>query len=160
MAVTGPRDRPEDRPLVLLDVDGVINDLGSLRGLDRPYAVDRVPAGAFTLHIPEYMPGLIQGMCDVAEVVWCTTWEHDANEYVALILGIDPLPLLELEWEQGWKDGIARSMLWEVHEVGRAGFWIEDFEALPSDMPPTATLIDTTAEGVLRPGDLPSELQP
>lgn len=150
----------DDRPLVLLDVDGVINDLGSLRGLDRPYEVDRVPAGNFTLHIPEYMAGLIQGMCEVAEVVWCTTWEHDANEFVAPILGIDPLPVLELELERGWKAAVARPALWQAHHAGRAGFWIEDFGALPSDMPPTATLIDTTAEGVLTPGDLPGELQP
>lgn len=55
---------------------------------------------------------------------------------------------------------MARPTLWEAHEAGRAGFWIEDFEGPPSDEPPTATLIDTTAEGVLRPGDVPEELRP
>lgn len=144
---------------MLLDVDGVINDLGSLRGVERPYRVDRIPAMGFVLHIPDYMPELIRSICDVAEVRWCTTWEHAANEHVSPILGVGELPVLELDPLSGWKLDAALPVLTEADDEGRSSFWIEDFDGVPSELPPSTTPIDTTAAGVLRSEDLPPELR-
>ena len=150
----GRAEPPDDRPLVLLDVDGVINDLWSQTGAQMPYPVMQVHAGQFALHIPEYMPGLIQALVAMAEVRWCTTWEHDANLHVAPVLGIDPLEVIELDPLTGRKPGVARPHLWRAHGASRATFWIEDFDRRPRGMPPDTVLIDTTPNGVLRPQDL------
>ena len=60
--------------LVLLDVDGVINDLGALSGQSRDFEVERVLSHGHVVHIPDYMGWLIRKITDVAEVHWCTTW--------------------------------------------------------------------------------------
>ena len=113
----------------------------------------------YVLHVPDYMPELIRGICDAADAVWCTTWEHHANEHVAPILGIDELPVLELDPLSGWKLEAALPVLAEADGEGRSSYWIEDFDGIPSDLPPSTTPIDTTDAGVLRPEDLPPELR-
>lgn len=139
---------------MLLDVDGVINDLGSLRGKHRNFEVYSVEAGGFTLHIPGYMPDLIGRLCLAAEVMWLTTWEHQANQHIAPLLGIDPLPVVELDPITRLKPSVARPHLWRAHGAGRKSFWIEDFVKLPRGMPDTTTLLDTTPNGVLLAEDL------
>lgn len=150
----GRAEVTDDRPLVLLDVDGVINDLRSQAELPVTHRITEVRAGRFVLHVPEYMPALIRTLVDTAEVLWCTTWEHDANLHVAPILGIDPLEVIELDPVTGRKPGVARPHLWRAHGARRRTVWIEDFDKPPRGMPPDTILIDTTPNGVLRPEDL------
>jgi hypothetical protein len=83
------------RPLLLLDVDGVLN----------PYGAPRCPVG-FT----EYamFPGeeairlcrmhgdWITELGQVFDVAWATSWNDEANRLVAPILGIAPLPVVAM----------------------------------------------------------------
>lgn len=84
------------RPLLLLDVDGVLN----------PYGYSRRPAG-YTEHDlfaeddepvlvnPEH--GIwISELVRVYDVTWATAWNHDANRLLAPLLGITPLPVLAM----------------------------------------------------------------
>jgi hypothetical protein len=75
-----------DKPLLLVDVDGVI----SLFGFDPA----RPPAGRF-----EFVDGIAHFLSATAgehlrelahefELVWCTGWEEKANEYLPLALGL------------------------------------------------------------------------
>jgi hypothetical protein len=83
------------KPLLLIDVDGVI----SLFGFD-PTAP---PAGSFALvdGIAHFLSasagGHLRALADDYELVWCTGWEEKANEYLPLALELaGPLPHLVL----------------------------------------------------------------
>jgi hypothetical protein len=88
------------KPLLLVDVDGVI----SLFGFD-PNAL---PEGEW-LHVDgilhlcsaraaEHLPGL----GDHFELVWCTGWEEKANDYLPQWLGLpSELPFLQFERNPG-----------------------------------------------------------
>jgi len=80
------------RPLLLLDVDGVLI----------PYAAAEQPAG-FEQHqllgeqvwlAPQHGAWL-RPLCDRFELIWATGWEHDANRLLAPILGLPALPVME-----------------------------------------------------------------
>jgi len=82
-----------DRPLLLIDVDGVI----SLFGFDPTLA----PEGRFELvdgvaHFLSAGAGEhLRALADDYELAWCTGWEEKANDYLPLALGIrGPLPCL------------------------------------------------------------------
>lgn len=82
---------PPDRPLLLIDVDGVI----SLFGFDH----HSPPAGRYQLvdgitHFLSVRTGEhLRTLSDAFELAWCTGWEEKANDYLPLALGLDgPLP--------------------------------------------------------------------
>lgn len=94
------------RPVVALDVDGVLN-ISPGPGIQEhrlhvPAAL--VPKSPFlrgygeqdldgTLWLDPTVGPWIQQLRTVAHVVWATTWEHLANTHLAPLLGIDPLPV-------------------------------------------------------------------
>ena len=105
------------RPILLIDVDGVI----SLFGFD-PAAP---PAGSFHLvdGIAHYLsaaagPHLLE-LGEDFELVWCSGWEEKANDYLPLALGLPgPLPLVSFDrfrrptaahWKLAGIDAYARS---------------------------------------------------
>jgi hypothetical protein len=75
-----------DRPLLLIDVDGVI----SLFGFDTAAP----PAGRFQLvdGIAHYLSATAGGhlleLSETFELAWCTGWEDRANDYLPLALGL------------------------------------------------------------------------
>jgi hypothetical protein len=84
-------DRFLDRPLLLIDVDGVI----SLFGFDHAAP----PAGRFQLvdgvthFLSDAAGGHLRRLAGRFELAWCTGWEEKANDYLPLALGLDgPLP--------------------------------------------------------------------
>lgn len=84
------------RPLLLIDVDGVI----SLFGFDPATP----PAGRFQLvdGIAHFLSGtagqLLLELSDEYELVWCSGWEDRANDYLPFALGLPgPLPLIAFD---------------------------------------------------------------
>jgi hypothetical protein len=84
----------DGRPILALDVDGVI----SLFGFEGP--LDQAP-GRFHLidgiaHcIPEQLGDRLRRLAEVYDLVWATGWEHRANDMLPRILGLDrELPAL------------------------------------------------------------------
>ena len=80
-----------DRPLLLIDVDGVI----SLFGFDHRSP----PAGRYQLvdgithFLSESAGEHLRRLGQEFELAWCTGWEGKANEYLPLALGLaGPLP--------------------------------------------------------------------
>jgi hypothetical protein len=75
-----------DRPLLLIDIDGVI----SLFGFDAA----KPPAGRLVLvdGIPHFLSAgaaeLLGGLHDDFELVWCSGWEEKADEYLPFALGL------------------------------------------------------------------------
>ncbi|MFM7127186.1 MAG: hypothetical protein ACKOA6_04060 [Actinomycetota bacterium] len=157
----------KDRPLVLLDVDGVINDfehVGTNTGL---WSLDIIRSHGYQVSVPEYMPKLIQEICAVAEVHWCTTWRHRANDEIAEHLEIGPLPVIDDGTNRrvvDWKAGAAYDLVAEALAAGRRVLWIEDFYGTPpiDEMPVGTEYLDTAAnpaEPVLRVEHLPTWLE-
>src|SRR5947209_8170628 len=84
---------PHGRPLLLIDVDGVI----SLFGFD-PH---RPPPGRFEMvdgivHLlSAEAAGHLRALAAEFELAWCTGWEEKANDYLPPVLALPgPLPCL------------------------------------------------------------------
>lgn len=81
---------PMDRPLLLIDVDGVV----SLFGFDAANPPPRRPEfvngilDLLSATARQYVRSLAQDF----ELAWCTGWTEKANAYLALALGV-PEPL-------------------------------------------------------------------
>jgi hypothetical protein len=114
------------RPLLLIDVDGVI----SLFGFDHAAP----PAGRYQLvdGITHYLSNTagdyLRRLDEQFELAWCTGWEEKANDYLPLALGLEgPLPHVvfdpdERPTQAHWKlDGIDRHV-----EPSRPLAWIDD----------------------------------
>jgi hypothetical protein len=84
----------EGKPLLLLDVDGVLI----------PYAAPEQPAG-FEQHIllgeqvwlAPHHGAWLRPLCARFQLVWATGWEHDANRLIGPIIGLPELPVIEFE---------------------------------------------------------------
>ncbi|MEN9804831.1 MAG: hypothetical protein RIS41_1678 [Actinomycetota bacterium] len=139
------------RPLVLLDVDGVINDLGALYAAPDASTHDVVRSHGFRVVIPKYMPVLVQWLCSVADVHWCTTWRHRANDEIATHLGIPTLPVVDdgtKDRHTSWKAAAARDLAAAALAEGRRVVWIEDFygDAPRAQMPKGVEFVDTALD--------------
>ena len=91
------------KPLLLVDVDGVISLFG--------FAPDERPAGSFLtvdgiLHYLSAAAGdHLRRLSSRYELVWCTGWEERANEYLPHALGLpEPLHHLTFAGAPGWGD--------------------------------------------------------
>jgi hypothetical protein len=137
-----------DRPILLIDVDGVI----SLFGFDHTAP----PAGRFLLvdgiaHFLSAPAGEhLRRLAAAFELTWCTGWEEKANDYLPLALGLDgPLPHVVFEPDgrpahAHWKLGAI-----DLHaEPARPLAWIDDAHdeacrAWATDRPGSTLLVTT-----------------
>jgi hypothetical protein len=85
-----------DKPLLLVDVDGVI----SLFGFDHA----KPPAGSYEMvdGIAHYLSATagehLRTLGETFELAWCTGWEEKANDYLPRVLELPgPLPYLSFE---------------------------------------------------------------
>jgi hypothetical protein len=84
------------KPLLLVDVDGVISLFG--------FHPSQPPLGRFELvdGIAHFLSGTagahLRELAAAYELVWCTGWEEKANDYLPFVLGLPgPLPFLSFE---------------------------------------------------------------
>jgi HAD domain in Swiss Army Knife RNA repair proteins len=114
------------KPLLLVDVDGVISLFG-FPSSDRPagtwLTVDGVPhliSAAAAEHL--------QALHADFELVWCTGWEEKANEYLPALLGLPAeLPFLSFDANPG--RGHAHWKLAAIEAYAgpeRAVAWVDD----------------------------------
>lgn len=117
-----------DRPLVLIDVDGVLNPSLTAAERRRRYHRDgwrnyrADVAMGFRLFLnPAHGPMLERLARDTgAELAWGSTWEDDANVHVAPRLGLPPLPVAPVRGFGHKADGIVP---WTR---GRPFVWLDD----------------------------------
>jgi hypothetical protein len=125
-----------------------------------------VKAGRFHVHVPEFMPHLIQGLAATCEIHWCTTWRESANTLIAPLLGVSPFPVITDGTDSffpDWKAAAAHDVVTAALEHERRVVWIEDFYGVyPDDvLPESVEYIDTASTpggAVLVPEMVPADL--
>ena len=157
------------RPLVLLDVDGVLHDSHArdrIRLADAPESVaaslgvELVMSHGRRLAVPTWMPSLISGLGEVAELWWCTTWMERANDDLGPHLGIGVLPVIGSGTRGiglAWKADMARPVTETALAEGREVVWIEDFDGADPGIG-GVELVDTADLGYLTGSHLPQWL--
>lgn len=158
---------PEPRPLLLLDVDGVLNPCDA-KPTRRPqgYQTHRISVTgqrgrALRVWLnPEHGPMLLAfAQQHGVELAWATTWEHHANVHIGPAIGLPQLPVIEWGFTaHHWKfDAVL------TYAAGRPLAWLDDdFRASPNDRAwfeghrgPTPTLLHHIDPAIgLRPDDL------
>lgn len=143
---SAPRINPNDRrPLLLIDIDGVLNALSHtlrrrvMRGHRAPWQMHTL-AGYQVLLNPEHGVALNE-LRSHFELVWATSWEHQANELVGPLLGLPALPVITFGFGDSSEthpdpeySGGASYMGWRTYKVpwvdaacrGRALAWLDD----------------------------------
>ncbi|MER8187805.1 HAD domain-containing protein [Kitasatospora sp. NPDC094015] len=83
---------PVPRPLLYLDVDGVLNPL-------RPHpdaGFDSHELLGYTVLLAPAHGDWLRELAVRYDLVWATTWEEEANARIAPLLGLPPLPVVRL----------------------------------------------------------------
>lgn len=145
-----PEHNPGGRPLLMVDIDGVISLFGSPGDSAHP---SRDPAGASreapahdashtrargSLHsidgIPHFLSATaaehLLALWPVFELVWASGWEEKANEYLPHLLGL-PAPLPYLSFERGVGGTRYTKAHWKLDSIDayagvRPLAWIDD----------------------------------
>ena len=82
------------QPLVLLDVDGVLNAIGGSRAWsDWQHGVATAEGRDFPITWSPTVVAAVRSWRDVADVQWLTTWGHDANVSLRHLLDLPELPV-------------------------------------------------------------------
>jgi hypothetical protein len=112
------------RPLLLVDIDGVISLFG-FDGADRPpgsfHWVDGMPH-FLSATAAEHLLALGEDF----ELVWASGWEERANEHLPHLLGVPRLPHLRFERAVGRGNAHWKLDAIEAHAGERPMAWVDD----------------------------------
>lgn len=113
----------DPRPILLVDVDGVLN----------PWEAESCPDGFAEF---EFFPGervllcpshgkLLASLAASYDLAWATAWEHNANRLICPVLGLPELPVVE--FPLSGRDVFFRKLPAVIEAVGgRPCAWIDD----------------------------------
>ena len=128
---------PEPRPILFVDVDGPLNPFAarSTRG-PKGYETHRMRPAEWAREYPDAKPLRVWLNPDhgpmllslPVELIWATTWEEEANEWIGPRIGLPPLPVVVWPADRG--DG-ADGRYWKTrplaeYAAGRPFAWIDD----------------------------------
>jgi hypothetical protein len=110
------------RPYLLIDVDGVLNPFGSVA---LPDGFERHELMEYEVWLSPRHGSWLNQLASWFELVWATTWEHQAPRLIAPRLGLPPdLPVIEFDRasaHQTWKLPAVEEFVGD-----RAAAWIDD----------------------------------
>ncbi|WP_410595296.1 HAD domain-containing protein [Amycolatopsis sp. lyj-23] len=112
------------RPLLFLDVDGPLIPFGRSSGQYATFTDADLGNPLLSRVDPSLGPRLLGLGC---ELVWATTWLADANECIAPLLGLPPLPVLDFSGDDVLRPGLH----WKTEPIAawaadRPFPWIDD----------------------------------
>ena len=93
--VVGEGESIAAKPLLMVDIDGVISLFGFI-GSARPegsfHSIEGIP------HFLSAQAGVhLRALAEAFELVWASGWEEKANEHLPTLLGLPPLPFLRFD---------------------------------------------------------------
>lgn len=108
--------------ILFLDVDGVLNRYGFRKADPSGWGdfIDHPNVNGYTLNLSKDMGEALNGL-DV-EIVWCTTWENEADTFVADLVGL-PRGLRVMKLGRDWKLG---AVIEEINDNPQDFIWIDD----------------------------------
>jgi hypothetical protein len=114
-----------DRPILAVDVDGVISLFGFEQPPDGSLARFELIDGM--VHCVSIAAGeRLRRLAEHYELVWATGWEHRANDHLPVLLGIPELPVVGFEGAAKFGSAHWKLGPLERHARGRALAWIDD----------------------------------
>jgi hypothetical protein len=117
---------PPSRPILFVDVDGVVSLFGFSFDEPAPGAFHRVDG---VVHCLGAMAGRRLGRLEQRyELVWATGWEEKANEYLPRLLGLraPELPVLRFDGRAVWGTAHWKVEAVEEYAGDRPAAWIDD----------------------------------
>lgn len=87
------------KPLLLLDVDGVVNAMPLRR---RPRGYSRHMIDAYQVHIHDDIRAMIDELRENFDMAWFTMWNDLAAPLIGPHVGLEEIPFVETSWERGW----------------------------------------------------------
>jgi hypothetical protein len=114
-----------DRPILAIDVDGVI----SLFGFEEPPASNlaRFELIDGMVHCISLLAGdRLRRLGEHYDLVWATGWEEKANDYMPNVLGMPELPYLTFRGAARFGSAHWKLSPLERYGKGRALAWIDD----------------------------------
>ncbi|WP_248958634.1 HAD domain-containing protein [Sphaerisporangium perillae] len=117
-----------NRPLVLLDVDGVLNPARRHTLRLRRYECVLDGQAYRILLNARHGAKLSELARDTgAELAWATTWEHHANEQIAPRIGLPALPVIKVNSDPGTRAGEHfKTRHVAEYVAGRPFVWFDD----------------------------------
>lgn len=117
--------QPTSRPVLFVDVDGVISVFGFADGAPPPGRFHNVDG---TVHcIREACGGHFRRLAAHFELVWATGWEERANEHLPWILGLEgEWPTLSFDERPVWGTAHWKLAPIDRYARGRPAAWIDD----------------------------------
>ena len=86
----------EGKPFLLLDVDGVVNPFAQSNSqLRKGKQFREYKLLGFKVWLNPWHGEELLKLTDVFDLVWATTWEHEANSLIGPRLGLPELPVIE-----------------------------------------------------------------
>jgi hypothetical protein len=116
-------DSADPRPVLLVDVDGVLNPWLA-KGCPPGFGEYDLIPGERVLLSPGHGE-LLLSLEGAYELVWATAWEHRANQLISPVLALPELPVIEFPLEG--RDLYFRKLPAVIEAVGnRPCAWIDD----------------------------------
>lgn len=121
------------KPLLLVDVDGVLNCFGSLWSPEyeaREFEPLRIYDGAYTIRCRKGLRAQLARLAEHFEMHWCTMWEGEAHPFFGGWLGLGDEPWPYIDWSASFA---AEDRTWKLTDVrqtfadsDRAIAWVDD----------------------------------
>jgi hypothetical protein len=113
-----------DKPVLLVDIDGVISLFG--------FGPDKRPEG--TWHSVDGLPHFLSStaaehllvLAEWFDLVWCSGWEERANDNLPALLDLPVLPHLSFDRNPGLGHAHWKLAAIEAHVGDRPAAWIDD----------------------------------